>query len=783
MDFPVRINVAEVGQVAAAVEGFELHSIAADEFKHNLQSVLSDEVLTWLTNQGERAITPIEFAAHGINLVMQAQDLTIEMSLSEAAMATDRLSYGRTKDFELPTGEASWALLNNFNLNHERSANNTQHYSQFEWLINANMGGGDGLNMQSALFWENGSEQDNHFYRGDVTLFYDRPEQPLRFSFGDTQLNSTGHLSGVQLGGFAIEKAYARLQPQRRVSPSNSQQFVLPRPATLEIFINDFLLSRIRLQAGRYDLNDLPLTSGVNNIHIVATYANGETQEFHFTSHYNSRLLAQGLSDYALAIGYVSSLDNGNYHYDDELLVSGSYEYGLTDSLTIGINGAAHPFGHVVGAITTMNSPIGNVSLRYSQSKIAETTGSAYAIETEHSVFGNGNFGSPNLRFGYERKIDFTNTPWQPLIALSNNQRAYMDYSYIINSHFDFNLNASRLINNEHSVTKNLAAEFNFRYQGIRLRFGYNHSESDDLRLISDHQFILNFSWNGFNRKTNTRTRSEYDNRSKVASASFEKTNNNFVDDYGYELRAEKGSDYRQEQLKASYTGAFFRTDFNANNYSHHQQSAQSSASINLSTSIGIADGYVGMGANTTTPFAVITKHKTLKHNKVLVNVDRFGRAQTMPSERIGALTNLGSGYTYTQFNVDVPDAPLGYDWGPGTYLLAGGATTGHHIQIGSDLSFTLIGAVVDDKGIPFAMKRGRVIKLTGSDAKALSWPFFTNRTGRFVLEGISAGDYRIELDDYRGTFSVQDSEERFVKIGTVTLAPVTHSRAQAHDQ
>ncbi len=775
MDFPIKLNATEVGQVSATVDGLTLQSISAAEFKRNLESTLSKEVLAWLASKGEQEVSVEQFQAQGISLSLQPQDLTIEMSLSEAAMATDSLSYGRKKHYELPKGEASWAILNNFNLNHERSDNNQSHQSQFEWLINGNVGGGDGINLRSALFWENGDNLEEQFYRGDIALFYDQPDMPLRMTLGDTQTSSRGHLAGSQLAGFEIQKAYSKLQPQRKITPGNSQQFVLPRPATLEIFINDFLISRLKLRAGRYDLNDLPLTSGVNNIHIIATYANGETQQFNFTTHYNARLLAQGLSDYSLAVGYISSVENGRYHYDDDLLISGSYEYGVTDQLTLGVNGAIHPLGHVLGSVATLNSALGNISFRYSQSDIQTPSakGYAYSIETEHSVFGHGNYGSPNLRLGYEVKTDFTNTPWLSFSTTNSNKRAYVDYSYIIDDNLDFNLNASRSTNSDALVTKNMAAELNLRYEGFRVRVGYNHSASEDPRAISENQFVLNFIWNDYNRHNNIRTRAQYNNQSKVASASYGRTNNNFVNDYGYEVRAEKGSDYRQEQFKASYTGAFFRADVGANNYTRSQRNSESGANINLSTSLGVADGHIGMGATTTTPFAVVTKHKTLKETDVLVNVDHYGRAQTTPSQKIGALIDLGSGYTSYQFNIDVPEAPLGYDWGPGMYQMTGGANTGHHIQIGSELSYTVIGTLVDDQGTPIAMQRGLAIKQQNSDAREtapLSRAFFTNRVGRFVVEGISVGEYIIEINDFKGRFQVKDTEQRFITINTITL-------------
>lgn len=773
MDFPVRLNVAEVGQISAATDGFELKSISASEFKKQLHSVLSQNVIDWLTRQGETPISPEEFAAQGIELKLQAQDLTIEMSLSEAAMATDNLSYGRQTHFEQPKGEAYWAMLNNLNLNHERFNNHNDHRSQFEWLMNANVGGGDGVNMRSSLFWENGSRRETKVYRGETALYYDQPDKPLRITLGDTSINSTGHLSSAQLAGFSIEKAYSKLQPQRRITPGNSQQFVLPRMAILEVYINDFLISRIRVKAGRYDLSDLPLTSGENNIRVIAIYPNGEQEEFNFTTHYNARLLAKGLSDYTLSVGYLSSFEERRFEYDDDLLVSGSYEYGLSDHFTFGFNGAVHPRGHVIGSLATINSPVGNISIRYSQSEVDNTTGSIYSIETEHSVFGDGNVGSPNLRIGYEISHNFTNTPWLEFNTINNRNRAFVDYSFFINEHIDLNFNAARAKDEYNLTTDNVSTELNLRYEDIRMRIGYNFSDSEDERFISDNKLFLTFTWNYDSRKTNHRTRAQYNSRTKVSSASYAKTNYNFVNDYGYQVLAEQGDDFRQEQLEASYTSSFMRTDISASNYSRYGIGSESSASVNLSTSLGVADGHIGLSATTTAPFAVITKHKTLNDANVLVNVDRNGRAQSKPSSQVGSLIDLGSGYSKAQLNIDVPDAPLGYDWGPGMYVKVGGAATGHHIQIGSDLSYTVIGKFADNSGTAIAMQRGRIVKRQtdiDADNQPQSWPFFTNRTGRFVIEGISTGQYLVELGDMTGLINISGTEQRFVRVGTITL-------------
>ena len=780
MDFPIKLNKVEVAQVSATLNGFELASISAAEFSQKMNKVLSKEVNAWLLDQGEKEITPEQYQEKGIFLTLQMQDLVILLSLGESAMSIDSLSYEQGKYMVRPTQEANWALLSQFNVNHQRTNNNQDYSSAFEGLFNANIGGAKGINGHASLFWAQSDSSTNQTYRGDIRIFYDKLEMPLRITLGDTQSRSNGHLSSYQLGGLSLNKAYAQLQPQRKLTPGNSQIFVLLRAASLEIYVNDFMISRIRLPAGRYDVNDLPLTSGSNKVRIIATYNNGETKIFDFTTHYNAKLLATGLSDYSIALGYLSDVDRNIYHYDDELLFSGMYEYGVSEELTLGLNSATHPLGHIVGATLTMGNPWGNLSFRYSASKNKALSGQIYTLETEHSVFGQSHYGYTNLRLGYENNKNFSRSPWllQSTVPSNSasNQRVYFDYNYFIDDNIDFNLYGSTLFQPDAEQNKDLSAQLNWRYQGVNISMGYSFSLVNKPDRQRDEQFHLNFSWSLFNSSNNTRQRLRYNNQSKILSASHSKINSNYLNDYGYQLFAEKGDQHRRELLKASYTGRLLRADVTTDNLSRTAEQAQHSASINLSTSVGVADGHLGMGVNISAPFAVVTKHRSLVGSDVLLNVNRANKPQTRTGDYLGALVSLGSGYNESQFSVDVPQAPLGYDWGPGTYRVAGGANTGHYFQIGSALSYTILGVLHDDKGQPISLQRGKVM-LFNNQADCLeticaphSYKFFTNRTGRFVIEGIGAGEYQIQFEKTYGHFEVQESQQRFVKLGTIIL-------------
>ena len=770
MDFPLQYNQREIGQLTASIEGLDLVSMTGNDVLSVLSDLISDPLKAWLTEAGDSQLTLAELKAKGLEFTFNSQDFLIELNLHGSAMATDVLTYGRGDRLTPPSDSATWSMLNNFNLNHQRSNNNTDYASGLEWLMYGNVGGADGINFDGSVFWDTSKGQGSQLYRGELKWYYDQPELPLRITFGDTQSRSLGHLATYSVGGFSFDSAYSQLQPQRNTTPGNSQEFVLSRTANVDVLVNGFLVSRVRLRPGRYDINDLPMASGSNNVEVQATYGDGEIETFEFTTYYNAQLLSAGLSDYSIAVGFPTRIDNNVYHYADKPLLSGVYEYGMHDALTIGVNGALHQDGQVAGATATLGYPWGNLSIRTSMSKADGQTGEAFTIESEHSVWGKSQYGSPNLRLGLDKRREFRSSPWQPTDAANSVERVFFDYSYYFDENIDFNTNGSVQWDKDRNRREDFVAQLSWRRQGLNISAGYRRGGT----LLRDDQdnnrLFVNFSWSFFDLATSSRSRVRHTSQTKLTSASYAKVNQNYMDDYGYEVIAEKGEDYRREQLAASYTGRLARGAINVDEFNRDGQGGSVGLGIDLSTSIGIADGKVGMGANVTAPFAVVDKHGSLQGSEVLVNVNRFNQAQTMAGDSLGALVSLGSGFAESRFTIDVPDAPLGYDWGPGTYQMAGGANTGHVVQVGSDLSYTVMGVLLDDNGEPVSLQRGIVERLDAEGAP-LNLNFFTNRTGRFVVEGIGAGEYRVRLGERAGRLVIVESQQRFVNVGTVTLS------------
>ena len=90
---------------------------------------------------------------------------------------------------------------------------------------------------------------------------------------------------------------------------------------------------------------------------------------------------------------------------------------------------------------------------------------------------------------------------------------------------------------------------------------------------------------------------------------------------------------------------------------------------------------------------------------------------------------------------MDVEDLPPGYDLGAGQLDFRAYRGAGFDIRVGSDANLTLMASLVSPSGAPVAMAGGELRSL--DDPSRAPIQAFSNRNGRFVASGVSAGRYR----------------------------------------
>lgn len=761
---PIEYDGAEIGFVTIDYQDNEAEGVLAADLIELVQSMLNQDALTKLRQYN--FISLDELAQLGFSVQFRSRTMDLVMSIQPQLLRRSAVQLQREGGFRGNTLDlANWAKVNNFNFAASHDNRSDINRLNFDWQGAINVGGIRGLN----LTWSAGADYDDftsevETRRGAITLFNDQPSIPLRTSAGDLNTSVIGHLSGASILGAGLSSAYYELQPYTNISPSSVQQLVLRERAEVEIFVNGRLINMLRLAPGQYDLTDIPLSDGANEVEVTVYYASGEIENIVFSHFYNARLLRAGISNYGLNAGKRSEFTGiAGLSYTDENLATGFYERGLTNWLTASVYGQYHDDGTLVGGQLGLASPLGNFSLRHSQSEAMGIDGTASSIDWQSRFIGSRS-GLPNLRVAYEHYSMFNNQPWNAS-AFRDGSRWVANYALYFGQRTElrFNYQQSQVTGTPRREIK----EALLSYRTARTRFGvgarqgtFGSVDNDDYEVFATIE--LRFA----DRDSGRRYFARYDSWYDEIQLGLGRPGYQAVGDFSYDILHTEGESQRNTNLRSSYSGNRFRASTSAN-YSQSLGVDSYVMGGQVSTAVGWAGGRFGWGRPGAGPFTVVTAHPSLGKASVNLNENLYG-TEAIATSRTGALLTSRSRFRESRVLVDVPDAPLGYDWGGGQYFTLAGANTATHIEIGSDAFYSLLGTLVDSSGEPLSLEVARV------EGEGINQNVFTNRAGRFIAEGLRPGNYTLTttqapLRSYQ--FSIKESEDMLQRVGE--LQPV----------
>ncbi|GEA60840.1 fimbria/pilus outer membrane usher protein [Vibrio comitans] len=771
-----------LGDINVFTDGEQFYGVPANELKGILVPYLTEDALESLSELGSNKLDRNELAKLDIEVEMDIRRLVLNVEPGSKALVEQH--FAMSGDYSPPkyTQHAFFAWHNNFNFTYSHNLSAGFDLDAFwlgEWLIGANMGGGNGLNLESSLYVlgnESSFDSDTTAYRGDTFFFVDRASIPLRVSAGDLNTNIAGHLPSLSLGGLGIERLWSELQPNRTIQNGGSQTVNLRESADIAIFVNDIYIRQIRLPPGKYQIDDLPLSQGANDIRLVIRYQSGERDVLNYSQFYNGRLLREGLSDFALYMGVASNIIDREYVYDEEqYVVHGYYEYGLTSLLTLGLNGAYHPLGSISGAVVNFGTPLGNFGTRFSGLLYDDSDDIGYisSLDYEHQIWGS--FASPNLRIALERYESYRAIPWADGQALNDGTSARADYTFYFNADWDLNLSANWLDLQSNPFDQySASAQLSWRGEDITINVGSNYfrdgtNEDDDLTVFA------NFSWTWFSEQggyvVDISSLYAHEVSEDIAfdetRLRLEKSSDDRPGDFEYELEAiysfEQSDRYR---ARAGYTANRFATELEYNYVDFDGLSSQRITSRS-STALSFIGGDVAWGRSYFGPAAIVKVHDSLD---VPVNINtQEERPDHVATRSLNALVGLNSSHSESLLIVDIPEAPIGYDYGSGYNTIVAGSYTGHIITVGSNASKTVIGRLIDENGDYIALRNGVIILASGEERL-----FFTNSGGRFALERMVSGTFTVELrgnPHLFGEVTIADNDDNLVYLEPVVVS------------
>ncbi len=599
-----------------------------------------------------------------------------------------------------------------------------------------------------ADFTEDGTPR---WRRGDLRLTHDWPTLAMRASAGEISTPTTGYQRGQAILGLSAARQFG-IQPDRITRPISTYEFFLEAPSEVEIYINGDKDRTLDLPAGTQDLRDLSLGAGVNDIELVITDPVGRVQRLQFFAPTASQLLAPGLQQFAYSFGVPVTKDGETriYNWDDPLLTA-SHRWGLSNTLTSGAYLQARLNQQLLGWDGAWATTLGSFDWDLALSR-DPSLGLGYAGKLNYNYRRAGDTHNRALGLGLEyRSPDFLSVGE----AEANNDTALearLTYSQTLFEKIRANLGARyQWGRGDRNGDRNNAYRLNLGLSrpigpGRNLGITLSHEQRED--GSTDNQAKVNFSMSFSPRQGQTMRLStdadlggfskqqinwNYNPRAAFNSIKTGATLNYTPEDWDVNQRMSWQGHRAQLELQNKVEG----------NTGSWLDPASMESNLTFGSAIAFADGHWGFSRPINGSFALLVPHPTLKDIDVEINPSRSGAAATIDTWGAAILPGL-SEYRLNTVNLDAPELPLGYSLGRSSHRLRPSYRRGTLITVGNDATVFLRGILQTAEGTPLELATGEVIALNDPHWKPIT--LFTNRVGKFALEGFKPGRYTIRL-------------------------------------
>jgi outer membrane usher protein len=607
----------------------------------------------------------------------------------------------------------------------------------------------------------------NGFKRRSTRLVKDFPDDNTRLLFGDVTYSGPSLQRGGDFLGFAVKHDTRAIGHARASSAVSTLE--LDSPADVDVIINGQQTQRLRLRTGTYNLRNLPLGAGTNDIELVVTSTSGERRSVRVAAVSNENLLPEGEAEWVLAGGYASYQSDGQRAYLADQPGASSYvRYGIANGLTGEIHAQADTFVGMTGASLVAGGPLGLWTIGLAASStILDPVGAldyAATLSWQYLPPAKGGDHRHSIRASAEyRGLDF-HTPGETLLGFGG--ILYPTYAPALRldaawgvafpSGISTSLSGRYLLPSAATSIPGAIA-LDVPMWGVDLTFSTPINETlsgsawvgygnNGLLNVFESDFTPEFLVGlRFNWRPSANSEVQIGADTSLANA-----------DLYASRRAKSSTGDWSGTVNITQTpgyGALLNTSLsNRNAYGatslNHSAQAQSfgfddlasptnmRTSLRTTSALAFADGHFAMGAPIHDAFAIVAPHESLPTSKVIVgNLDN--PTATGSAAWPALVTNLSAG-SNVSLPIDATDIPPGYSLGQANLSLSPEYKAGYAIEVGSADALTAFGTLLLPSGKPLTLTAATADK----DGKRVR--LFTNSRGRFAVEGLSPGSWRI---------------------------------------
>ncbi len=778
-----------VGSVLLRIEPNDALSFSAVGITELLAGFILPKVRQKLNDQAQdERLSPKNFTAVGIELRFDAQAFELVLSIPKALQRDKLLSLNRSSDNRSYQRPAALSAYLNLRLgvtnSMEKDSENSNHIlSQSHSVKAAVRTLGTVLEVEARFDKPSGSAPGK-FYRHSSRLTYDLPQSATRIVAGDIFTFGSQLQDSTDLLGLGISRDFD-LIPSRNVRPSGARRFRLLRPSDVEVYVDGILIRRLRLPTGIFNLQDIPLASGSNDIELVIKDGSGEVERISFSVSTGQDLLASGEFDYSIAAGIKANPGLGGPEYHKtKPVVTATTRLGVTPWLTLGLDFQASKGVRQYGGSALLATPAGRFNVALATSRVDKRAkGHALSLSYDTQFTRNNTKGKHFTLQAEMLSSQFGGVNVFPVdeINLANSSTVLNNSVAIINASYSQRLSAqlkgsigvgySRLRHPSQriytlrtavsGVIADTSASWNFSL-GLQKR----QRKSNDVSAL----FSLNWRLGKHSRlrvisaAPDLSQQIHYDYNRNAGRVGGIKTNISVESDQSDDVSLSGGIEYIANRFRTTLDHQSRFTQLSGRERNHTTR-------VGFETALAFADGNIAIGRSIGNSFAIIRPHASLANN--ILRVDQTDDSVLVRSDGLGNLLipDLGT-YRGRLINYDVAELPLGYDLGEGAFSVKPPYQAGYSLQVGSDATVTMIGTLVDDQnGEVLGLVAGEAIYQNDPDVEPIV--FFSNRKGRFAISGMKPGDYQLKLTtqpvrSYR--IVVEEGTNALLRVGKIKV-------------
>ncbi len=620
---------------------------------------------------------------------------------------------------------------------------------------------------------------DYSIERRYARLIYDEPEKARRWFLGDLDPEARGRQGFINMGGVGVVRQRQRFNAFRSNVLAGGRRLVLQEQSTVRVMRNGIYQREFTLDAGQYDISNLPLDTGSNNIELEVQGVTGVRETFKYQAYLDTIDLEPGDYEYGAYLGVLDDGGFGNPDYSRGIPVfTGFWRKAFFDMPAIGVGAQiSEDIQNFTGQTQFVLGNGGRIHVDAGASN-ARRRGGGFAATIGYDQIIGGATGFDTFAL----TADYTSPKYATVGTVPD-----------VNN-ISWNLNAAYT----KRITEKLFASANASYRISRstlFRDAYSFSATANYRFRKDFtlQFGVEYQKTGFSGpfsrgngfgasvglvwqpRYNRRAEARYSSLRDSGSVRIQQNSSNDVGTFGYSLAAtrDEGSasvngqvDYVANRFDATLSHSSFGPNIN-------RIGDGSITTLRVGSSIAIAGGHVAVGRRINDSFAVVYPHKTLKDHSVIVGEGLEGGKYIAKSGALGpALQNGLTSYINQSVRYDVLDPPRGYDIGDGVKRVRPTYKSGYVIEVGSAAFVSAIGTLKGPDGQPVKLASGIMRRADAPDARGE--PVFTNTVGRFSIAKLEPGvEYNVQF--YSGdlgafSFKVPEDNEGLLNLGVVEM-------------